>query len=415
MLVEKILVNEADEEILGNEDSMSAEETPVEKKEEKSEAEQQEIIDNSKAAADWLEQVGLGNRILKMKSLTDALDYVFFNNVENLEDGGYYQPVNLLIIGEPGGGKTSIINNWAKNRDIAFKSMTGSELTDTIVQGLPFADDVEDPKDPTKKYKKQRNLPSTVFDVLDDAKGRYSVLFLDELNRSWKEAEAGILSLIQDHTISDINYENDKRKFNKFVFTIAACNPPETNREARALGLALKTRFRVFFWESNPKETGKFWVDVYNQRIEKIKKDFAADGNEAKYNRKLKKYEGRKKIITALVESDEFEFSDGDEIDRADKTSKVVLNARTLASCLEMCDGTVGEIIGIDDKGENVYKDGSFLSEYKFHCGDDTFPMVEEILEPLAEEIDDEANAFQKTLFDSYNQWKRRYLKNNSR
>lgn len=52
MLVEKILVNEADEEILSNEDSMSAEETPVEKEEEKSEAEQQEIIDNSKAAAD---------------------------------------------------------------------------------------------------------------------------------------------------------------------------------------------------------------------------------------------------------------------------------------------------------------------------------------------------------------------------
>ena len=58
--------------------------------------------------------------------------------------------------------------------------------------------------------------------------------------------------------------------------------------------------------------------------------------------------------MLALVESDEFEFSDGDEIDRADKTSKVVLNARTLASCLEMCDGTVGEIIGIDDEGENV-------------------------------------------------------------
>ena len=73
MLVEKILVNEADEEILSNEDSMSAEETPVEKEEEKSEAEQQEIIDNSKAAADWLEQVGLGNRVLKMKSLIEDI------------------------------------------------------------------------------------------------------------------------------------------------------------------------------------------------------------------------------------------------------------------------------------------------------------------------------------------------------
>ena len=80
-----------------------------------------------------------------------------------------------------------------------------------------------------------------------------------------------------------------------------------------------------------------------------------------------------------------------------------------------MCDGTVGEVVGIDAHGENEYKDGSFLSEYKYHCGDDTFPMVEDILEPLAEEIDDEANAFQKTLFDSYNQWKRRYLKNNGR
>lgn len=94
----KLVINEAEDDIMETEKEMS-------------EAEQQEIIDNSKAAADWLEQVGLGNKILKMKSLTDALDYVFYNNVENLEDGGYYQPVNLLIIGEPGGGKTSIINN----------------------------------------------------------------------------------------------------------------------------------------------------------------------------------------------------------------------------------------------------------------------------------------------------------------
>ena len=52
MLVEKILVNEADEEIVNDKEQVPTEEAPVEKEEEKSEAEQQEIIDNSKAAAD---------------------------------------------------------------------------------------------------------------------------------------------------------------------------------------------------------------------------------------------------------------------------------------------------------------------------------------------------------------------------
>ena len=364
--------------------------------------------ENNNEDYDWysyLDDITNGRYELDMENLTDALDWIKITNQENLEDGDYYQPINLLVIGEPGGGKTSIIKQWAKSRDIALKALTGSELTDTMVQGLPFADTEVDP-DSGKETRKQKFLPSTVFDALDDKKGRFSVLFLDELNRSWPEAEAAILSLIQDHEISDINSEEEKKHFDKFLFTVAACNPPSTNKETRNLSLALNTRFRFFNWDSDPRTTRDFWNKEYDNRLNKIKNDFDSDKDQAKYDRKFKKYSGRKEIINALVDSGRFVFSDTQENGEASKNGELVLNSRTLASALEACDGTVGQEVGIDRRGNPKYTPGSFLGEFAYHCGSKFLELIDEILAPVAE-AQNEANGFQATVMDKFYRWEK--------
>lgn len=367
-----------------------------------------EVPEEEEKEFDWeqyIEDVTNGKYELDMERLADALDWVCMRNIENIQDSKYFQPINLLVLGEPGGGKTSIIKDWAKNRKIALKSLTGSELTDTMVQGLPFADtDIDTATG--KEYRKQKFLPSTAFDELDDKKGRYSVLFLDELNRSWEEAEAAILSLIQDHEISDINYEGGKRHFDKFLFTVAACNPPETNKGTRQLSLALNTRFRYFYWDSDPKETRNFWDKEYEYRLEQAKAALDAGGKKSTYERKIKALNGKKAIIDALTDSELFVFSDGDEAGDAQKSGALVLNARTLASALEACNGTVGTIIGSNRRGGAKYTPGSFLDEFGYHCGTKYLDLVEEILAPVAE-AQDAANGFQATVYDKFNRWRK--------
>jgi len=268
----------------------------------------------------WLQDIGKGNLLIDTQRLDDALDWTYainqrnllaetpapyvenpvegseydendleiddiFGDVDDTEDPDdpnknthYFQPINLLVVGQPGGGKTSIIEQWGKHRKVILKKITGGELTDTMVQGLPFATEIPDtehPEDETKNKKKQLYLPSTMFDDLDiDVKitDKYSVLFLDELNRSYSEVEASLLTLIQSHDVPDINYANGRRYLHGFLFTVAAINPPDSNKEAERLSAAMTTRFMLFEWHSDPKETADFWTKVYNSRLSNLKR-----------------------------------------------------------------------------------------------------------------------------------------------
>ena len=393
-----------------NKRALMEDEEAIEAEKEAPESSEEEDFDWEARLDEWTG----GKYELNMENLEDALDWLYITNKENLEDaeGGYFQPVNLLVLGNPGGGKSSIIEDWAKNRrkDVALLELTGGELTSDLVKGIPFDAEVEDPRNPGKTIHVQKLLPSTAFDDLDDPKGRYTVLFLDELNRSFADAEAAILSLIQSHSISNSNYLGNRRHFDKFLFTVAACNPPTTNKEVRKLSLALNTRFRFFNWENSISTTADFWIRQYERRIENVEKKFAIDKNQKVRDRKINKYSGKIEILKALRDSDEFVFSDSEENGAAAAEGKLVMNARTLGSALETCDGTVGSEIGVTRDGSPKYTQGSFLGEFSSHCGDTFLDLVEEILSPVAE-AQNAANGFQSTVYDKFLKWQKKAKK----
>lgn len=339
-----------------------------------------------------LEDAAAQNTV-REKNLVNTLDHIYGVNVDEFDEIAYasekkgksFQPVNLLIVGEPGGGKTSIIEQWAEENDVALLTITGSNLTDTIANGLPMKDEYADEKDPDangnpKKKARQVYLPSTVFDDLDDADGRYSVLFIDEINRAYPEAQAALLTLIQSHKTSNFFYEKGQRKYEQFLFTIAACNPPSTDEGVETLSRALNNRFRFFPWHSDPKETKAFWDEVFDDRLEGMKKAEAAGKGSPRLSKLMQGIEGKKFIIDTLVDSGQFKFEDTNEGEDELGLPTRTLSARSLASCVKESKGIIGDIVETDAHGNNRYTPFSFLDIFQDHCGSGSFKMVEAIL-----------------------------------
>jgi len=317
-----------------------------------------------------------------------------------------FEAMNLLITGEPGGGKTSIIKAWAKSHGIHLVTVTGSSLTPEMIQGFPTVIDSENGQE-------LHFIPSTYFKGLKQGQGKMTVLFIDEINRSNPAGQAALLNLIQSHELPNMLIETGVETYEKFLFTIAAQNPPESNEEilemGGELGNAMTSRFKGFWWVNDPKKTAKWAVKNIRAKIK---------GQEAKLNDSnpdvvddaktiINKSKGRQQIWEALANSDKFSFDDesenqylnpearrycgnqnvGTSVNRRYKTA---LNARTLNKLINECNGQVGEQVGTDKWGDPVYTEGSFLENFKPWCGDndETFEMVEDILKPLQDAQD---------------------------
>jgi len=182
-----------------------------------------------------------------------------------------YQHANVVFVGPPGAGKSAVIKSWLKSHQIPNITMTGSNLTRYIVNGLPAS--VEDKTINTKHLetggtvysvddaKHQEYLRSTVFDALQSADGSPTVLFIDELNRTDDKATASLLSLLQDKSVYDPNTGgmSTSRKLTTFLFTIAAMND---NDMTDPLSNAMADRFSFVYAKSSAKETFDYWDDV---------------------------------------------------------------------------------------------------------------------------------------------------------
>lgn len=231
--------------------------------------------------------------------LAETLDYAYIENMRS-KRVGLKQPLNVLVQGDPGGGKTSIIESWAEQRNISYLKITGAQLTASMIRGLPFREEINKAltddeiknssmSDEGKQKVRSvvRYLRSTAFDVLDEHPN--TILFIDEINRSDVEAEAGILTLIQSHAVpsdelASASESTGERIFNNFLMTVAAENPlgdadPWTTG-MHPLTDALKNRFVTVKWESTPESLRKFFGDTYRSVLD-VCEDAVKDAKDA--------------------------------------------------------------------------------------------------------------------------------------
>lgn len=150
--------------------------------------------------------------------------------------------IPAILWGEPGTGKTSLIEALAAKNNMPLEVVVGSQMDPTDVQGLPMGQRREDGTLVT-----ERGMPDWAQRFFDEGTG---VLFFDEASNTPRATQAAILTLLQSRTVQG-------RKLPDDVWIVAAANPTES--AADGWDLAAPTANRLAHLEWNP--PAEDWYD----------------------------------------------------------------------------------------------------------------------------------------------------------
>jgi len=147
--------------------------------------------------------------------------------------------INVAIVGDPGSGKTEIIERYCHSVGLNFEPLLTSSLDETDVAGLPV------------KAVKDTGV-GVEYVKRDWSKWDEGVIFLDEFNCGRPDVTDTLLTLIQSRKFPDGQKLSDK------VIFIAAMND-ERQCGNNELSPAMRNRFAWFYH----KTTYKQWLQEY--------------------------------------------------------------------------------------------------------------------------------------------------------
>ena len=310
--------------------------------------------------------------------ITNALDLALETAIDSLEYGRKTAgaAANVLLVGGAGTGKSSIVRQWAKKRNVNLISKNASSF-DKADMGGGVAAEVDETG---KRLNSMTRLTNKEFDSLMQPG---SVLFLDELNRADPEVVGTLLTLILDHTVPD-NYSEGNTKFLEgFLFTVAAINPADddTYEGTNEFDNALLDRFRQIPVYADVNGYKKHLLKELEQNLEVDKKRMEKRPDE-RSAKKLLATEGRIKLANTVLSSPDFSFDDIDDEREARNTEREekilqnkILSPRGFSALIRACDGTKAD----------------FLAKWPDFCNINKLDMVEHILTNY-KDVEDKAN-----------------------
>lgn len=289
--------------------------------------------------------------------------------------------LNVLFIGMAGAGKTARIRAWAEKNGVNLLVKRAVDMDETDLGGAVA---------PDMQNLRARRLGSSELDALDDVPN--SVLFLDELNRARDSVRGSLLTLIQDHTVTDPTQPNGERYLKNYLFTIAAANPGEQNLGpmAKALGWNFNpgdveaynvrdlddaefSRFEVHYVEAEPKPTAAY----LKKSLEKQMKEAEEDQDFDEVNELARKIELSQKILN----HPKFSFDDFSDIkDSKENGNGLILTPRTFELCLTSSDGTKAD----------------FLKKWNLICNSERYDDIADILSNYVDKADKANSVFQQ-------------------
>lgn len=290
--------------------------------------------------------------------LDDALDNAQINH-----STGAGEFPNVLLIGQAGSGKSSIVRQWARKNSIALYEVRAAGMDPTDLGGVITIN---------KDNETAKRIPMTEFLIALDRPN--SVLFLDEYNRAPKSVRTNLLSLVQDHVINDPREPDGQKHLENLLFTIAAINPSaNADYNTDMMDTAERDRFSAYDIPYNKAETLRFLIKQFDSQIEK------SNGNE----RVIKKLEGRKALAQAILTNKYFSYDDEASIakgrdNEGDRFN--VLSPRSLTRTLDICNGTKED----------------FLNKFQSTVNRTKLGMMKQILNDY-KDVDDKANDVLKT------------------
>lgn len=240
-----------------------------------------------------------------------------------------YDFPNVMLVSDPGFGKTEITRKWARDNNINLFMLSLSNAGPETFGGI-VARDPDDPRYAT-------TLGTRALDALDRER---SVLFLDEYNRAKTDIRGLVLTLIQDHKLPDPASKEEGgdgfRYFPNFLFTVAAMNYDDgSDVGAKQLGGAEKNRFDRYEISPSPLEL-----------LRHLKSSYTRDIEEAEDEEEKAELTGKLALAETILGNKKFrfnthqEFVEGQDDPRFNQTSY-----RSFTMLLEATDGTKEDLL----------------------------------------------------------------------
>lgn len=295
-------------------------------------------------------------RIKSDGQIVRALNASLDQAEEMQEEGDTSDFPNILLISEPGFGKTEIVDQWAKANNInLFYYNLGTAQGEDF--GGIVARDLDNPAHATR----------LTTELLVKALSRpRSVLFLDEYNRSKDGIRGNVLTLIQNHRFMDPTEEKGYKFLPNFLFTVAAINPPKlADRGASDMNFAEMSRFRKIEVAPDASAHLRYLRGYYTDKINNAKTE----------DRKLK-HQGRLALAEKILTNPQFSYDTALDMEEHDgDIAYNPINYRSFKRALDASDGT--------KKG--------LLNVWNEFCNYDKKHTIEGILEDYVD-VNDKAN-----------------------
>jgi hypothetical protein len=257
-------------------------------------------------------------------AITDILDECLAAAMV-AQKSGRRDGVDLLINGLPGSGKTGIVKQWAKDRDVnLFELDSNDDELGALLKGFPI-DTVRKDADGNDEHAVIKSFSS----ALDSLKNPRSVLFLDEFNRAPQSLRANLLKLINSHEVPGPG-KNGRRRFDNLLFTIACINPVvDSDTGVVPLNDAEKSRFAVKKkWDSQVDTAIRYLNFYISKTIDNL--DPTDDDYAFLYIRHKKTYN----LAMALLTDPRFEFDSRQDLTDLDDDEMSMLNQRSITDGL---------------------------------------------------------------------------------
>lgn len=145
--------------------------------------------------------------------------------------------VPVLLLSDPGVGKSSLVRGIAASEGVACETVLGSIREPADVAGLPIVTDAGAVLDPPAWAKR-----------LADAQAGY--LFLDELTTCPPSVQAAMLAVALDRTVGDLRLPDEVR-------VVAGANPPDRAADGWEISPPLANRFCHLDFDPTVEE----WLD----------------------------------------------------------------------------------------------------------------------------------------------------------
>lgn len=195
----------------------------------------------------------------RLKKSYENLSQVKAEDIPTLVEECLESQTNLLIYGEPGCGKSSIIESLA-DEGYAVTTLSAATMCEEALFGIP----VYDQATKTTPYA----MPDWLIRVLDNAKaGKKAVLFIDEINLANPIILNGLQIMLTDRMLTT---QPDYRLPDDLVIVCAANSLADTT-EGTELSRPLKTRFVTVRMVATPESFESYAMTQIDTKLPHLK------------------------------------------------------------------------------------------------------------------------------------------------